>query len=145
MKPAIFQKEGKKESEVAQSWLTLCDSMHCSLPGSSVHGIFQEKVLEWGAISFSRRSSKPRDWTWVSHVVGRRLCYKTPFSLFSDHVPIPSFLFPAFHTLPAYPLDLPFLTNASDILEKKIRKWSLLSLFQDWQIQADVLGLDLPT
>ena len=45
--------------------------MDCSLPGSSVHGIFQARILEWVAISFSRRSSWPRDWTWVSHIVGR--------------------------------------------------------------------------
>ena len=43
----------KSESEVAQSYSTLSDSMDCSLPGSSAHGIFQAKVLEWGAIAFS--------------------------------------------------------------------------------------------
>ena len=43
----------KSESEVAQSCLTLRDPMDCSLPGSSVHGIFQARVLEWGAIAFS--------------------------------------------------------------------------------------------
>ena len=43
----------KSESEVAQSCPTLSDSMDCSLPGSSVHGIFQARVLEWGAIAFS--------------------------------------------------------------------------------------------
>jgi len=43
----------KSESEVAQSSLTLSDPMDCSLPGSSIHGIFQAKVLEWGAIAFS--------------------------------------------------------------------------------------------
>ena len=41
------------ESEVAQSCPTLCDPMDCSLPGSSIHGISQAKVLEWGAIAFS--------------------------------------------------------------------------------------------
>ena len=46
----------KSESEVAQSCLTLSDPVGCSLPGSSVHGIFQARVLEWGAISFSRES-----------------------------------------------------------------------------------------
>ena len=60
------------KSEVAQSCPTLCDPMDCSLPDSSVHGIFQARVLEWGAISFSRGSSQPRDRTWVSHIVGRR-------------------------------------------------------------------------
>ena len=49
------------ESEVAQSCPTLCDPMDCSLPGSSVHGIFQAIVLEWIAISFSRGSSQTRD------------------------------------------------------------------------------------
>ena len=43
----------KSEREVAQSCLTLSDPMNCSLPGSSVHGIFQARVLEWGAIAFS--------------------------------------------------------------------------------------------
>ena len=43
----------KSESEVAQSCPTPSDSMDCSLPGSSVHGIFQARVLEWGAIAFS--------------------------------------------------------------------------------------------
>ena len=41
----------KSESEVAQSCLTLCDPMDCSLPGSPIHGIFQARVLEWGAIA----------------------------------------------------------------------------------------------
>ena len=43
----------ESESEVAQSCLTLLDPMDCSLPGSSAHGIFQARVLEWGAIAFS--------------------------------------------------------------------------------------------
>ena len=51
----------ESESEVAQSCPTLCDPMDYSLPGSSVHGIFQARVLEWVAISFSRRASQPRD------------------------------------------------------------------------------------
>jgi len=44
----------KSESEVAQSCPTLRDPMDCSLPGSSIHGIFQARVLEWGAIAFSK-------------------------------------------------------------------------------------------
>ena len=44
----------KSESEVSQLCLTLCDPMDCSLPGSSVHGIFQARVLEWGSIAFSQ-------------------------------------------------------------------------------------------
>ena len=57
--------------EVTQSCLTLCDPMDCSLPGSSVHGTFQALVLEWIAISFSKGSSQPRDWTRVSRIVDR--------------------------------------------------------------------------
>ena len=64
-------KKRKKESEVTQSCLTLCNPMNCSLTGFSIHGIFQARVLEWVAISFSRGSSRPRDWTQVSHIVGR--------------------------------------------------------------------------
>ena len=45
--------EVKSESEVTQSCLTLRDSRDCSLPDSSIHGIFQARVLEWGAIAFS--------------------------------------------------------------------------------------------
>ena len=58
------------------SWrLTLCDPVDCSLQGSSVHGIFQARVLEWVAISFSRElpnpGIEPRDRTQVSHIVDR--------------------------------------------------------------------------
>ena len=49
--------KGKSESEVAQLCPTLHDPMVCSLPGSSVHGIFQARVLEWGAIAFSKKES----------------------------------------------------------------------------------------
>ena len=61
----------KKESEAAQSCPTLCNPTDCSLPGSSIHGIFQARVLEWVAISFSRRSSQPRDRSQVSCIVGK--------------------------------------------------------------------------
>ena len=47
--------KAKSESEVTQSCLTPSDPMDCSLPGSSVHGIFQARVLEWVAIAFSRK------------------------------------------------------------------------------------------
>jgi len=62
----------ESESQVAQLWPTLCDAMDCSLWGSSVHGIFQARVLEWIAISVSRGSSWPRNWTLVSRIAGRR-------------------------------------------------------------------------
>ena len=55
----------------SQSCLTLCDPMDCSLPGSSVHGILQARILKWIAIPFSRGSSRPRDWIHVSWMAGR--------------------------------------------------------------------------
>ena len=50
---------------------TLCQPMDCSLPGSSVQGIFQTRIMEWVAVPFSRVCSQPRDWTQVSCIVGR--------------------------------------------------------------------------
>ena len=64
--------ESESESEVAQSCPTLFDPMDGSLPGSSIHGIFQARILEWAAISFSRGSSQPRDRTRVSCIADRR-------------------------------------------------------------------------
>ena len=49
--------EVKSESEAAQSCPTLSNPMDCSLPGSSIHGIFQARVLEWGAIAFSEENA----------------------------------------------------------------------------------------
>ena len=56
--------------KVAQSCPTLCDSLDCSLPRSSVHGILQARILEWVAFPFSRGSSQPRDQTQVSRIAG---------------------------------------------------------------------------
>ena len=53
------------------SCVWLCNSTGCSPSGSFVHGILQARIPEWVAIPFSRRSSWPRDWTLVSHIVGR--------------------------------------------------------------------------
>ena len=68
-----LQDPGLVRSEVTQSCVTLCNSIGYSLPGSSVYGIIQAKVLEWVAISFSRGSSGPGDRTWVPH--GRQMLY----------------------------------------------------------------------
>ena len=65
-------KQTNSLSEIAQLCPTLCDPMDCRLSGSSIHGIFQARVLEWVAISFSRGSSQPRNQTWVSRIAGRR-------------------------------------------------------------------------
>ena len=54
----------KRQSEVAQSCLTLCNPMDCSLPGSSAHGIFQARVLKWGAIAFSSQIAIDHQTLW---------------------------------------------------------------------------------
>ena len=56
---------------VTQLCLTLCDSIDCNSPSSSVHGILQARILEWVAIPFSRESSEPMDRTQVSCIAGR--------------------------------------------------------------------------
>ena len=64
--------------ECMLSCVRLCDPMDCSPPGASVSRIFQARMLEWVAISFSRGSSQPRGQTWVSCVscIDRRVLYK---------------------------------------------------------------------
>ena len=103
----------ESESEVAQSCPTLCNPMDCSLPGSSVHGIFWARVVEWVAISFSRGSSRPRDQTRVSEPPGKQLplnhlplylsqFYSAPFPFLSCFLPnaLSSLLiFPSIHLL----------------------------------------------
>ena len=56
----------ESESEVAQSCPTLCDPMDCSSPGFFVHGIYQARILEWVAVSFSRGSSSTGDQAHIS-------------------------------------------------------------------------------
>ena len=100
----------KSESEVAQSCLTLSDPMDCSLPGSSIHGIFQARVLEWGATRFTqshrcRFSNRDtfKTWTpreergfsgWVPASASPRQCAQ------DFMVQTPPFLLPLHFTLP---------------------------------------------
>ena len=60
-----------------QSCPTLCHPMDCSLPGSSVHGILQARIIEWVAMPSSRRSSHPRKQTHISYIscMGRQVLY----------------------------------------------------------------------
>ena len=82
---------------VTQLCLTLSDPMDCSLPGSSVHGILQARILEWVAISFSRGSSQPKDWNlgllhcrqFLYHWASREACFINTF-LFIVFGPITS-------------------------------------------------------
>ena len=64
---------------VAQSSPTLCNRMNCSLPGSLVHGLLQERILQWVAISSSRGSSWSRSWTYISCIscIGRQILYQS--------------------------------------------------------------------
>ena len=68
---AIREAHIEHERKWSHSVMSDCDHMDHSLPDSSIHGIFQARVLEWIAIAFSRRSSQSRDWTWVSCILGR--------------------------------------------------------------------------
>src|SRR5574340_331024 len=68
----------KSENEVAQSCPTLCDPMDCSPPGSSVHGIFQARVLEWAAIAFSLLFLRERSTS--------RLYTVTQFNLYAEYI-----------------------------------------------------------
>ena len=82
----------KKWKLVTQSCVALCNPVDCSLPGSFVHGILQSRILEWVANSFSRGSSQPSDWTWVSCIAGRfftvwatgKICYRKYSSVMGD-------------------------------------------------------------
>ena len=71
----------KSESEVTQSCLTLSDPMDCSPPGSSIHGIFQARVLEWGAIAFSEEKTKT---TQIIHLIMTIINLRQMFVLMCD-------------------------------------------------------------
>ena len=66
----------KQKLFITQSCPNLCNPMNYNLPGSSVHGLLQVRILEWVAISFSRGSSQPRDWTQVSWIVCRFFTFR---------------------------------------------------------------------
>ena len=100
---------------ITQSCLTLCDLVDCSLPGSSVQGILQVRILEWVTIPFSRGSSWPRDWTRVSCIAGgfftvwatRKLYFPLPISKSSPssrtHIEPPSSWSPPDTSFPVDP------------------------------------------
>ena len=73
VKMRSYAVEKKEESEVAQSYPILCNPVDCSLPGSSIHGISQARILEWNpgvAVAFSRGSSQPRDPAHICCIAG---------------------------------------------------------------------------
>ena len=73
----MYFQAGGMLCSAAQLCLTLCDPMDCNLPGSSAHWTFQARILEWGAISYSRGSFPPRDRTHFSYIfcIGRQVLY----------------------------------------------------------------------
>ena len=71
--PQSYLWKWKVKVFVTQSCLTLWDAVACSPPGSSVHGIFWARMLDWAAISYSRGSSQPRNQTCISCIAGRLL------------------------------------------------------------------------
>ena len=95
----------ESESQATQSCPTLCNPTDCSLPGSSVHGIFQARVLEWAAISFSKRSCRPRDQTQISRIAGRHFTIWTTREALGAIVGINCLVFPGAHNRgrPSYP------------------------------------------
>ena len=96
--------------------------MDGSQPGSSIHGIFQARKLEWVVISLSRDSSQPRDWTWVSCIVGREL-YKKYLHDTDNHNGVITHLEP-------------------DILECEV-KWALGSITTNKASQGDGIPIEL--
>ena len=66
--PTLTYRKKRCCCSVAESCLTLCRPMGCSLSGTSVHAILQARILEWGAMPFSRGSSPPRDQTCISSI-----------------------------------------------------------------------------
>ena len=63
---SLWNHNGCVHAKSLQSCLTPCNPTDCNLPGSSIHGILQARILEWVAMPYSRGSSRPRDWTCIS-------------------------------------------------------------------------------
>ena len=91
---------------VTGSHLTLCDPMDCSLPSSSVYGIFQARIREYVAISYSRGSSQPKDWTCISCVscIGRWILYHCDFQFSSVAQSCPTLCYPMNRSTPGLPV-----------------------------------------
>ena len=121
-----------------QSCLTLSDLMDSSLPGSSVHRIFQASIQEWVAISFSRASSRPRDRTGVSCIFGG--CFTIRASREAQtHMPYDS----AINSMPRYTLTRNASTCVPEDAQKSIalllitvpkRKHAMCSSVVEWKI-----------
>ena len=107
----------KSDSEVAQSCPTLCDRMDCSLPGSSIHGIFQARVLQWGAIALSPMVFSKSE---VQATAIKTLISKPCLTPFSNSEFLVTFPFPFYSLSPI---------GGSCFLRSLISEFSLHSLF----------------
>ena len=113
----------KSESEVVQSCLTLSDPMDCSLPGSSIHGTFQARVLEWGAIAFSDSEVQPQQFLKQEGLTGAVGPYYYPEDLlfaFGKKFPFPSKDLPKFYDYP--PRLISFIFLADDLVLQDLEK-----------------------
>ena len=109
----------KSESEVAQSCPTLSDPMDCSLPGSSIHGIFQARVLEWGAIAFSTIGHRCKNFFVASqfYSVGMYDSLLLASVLTSSDIPIMSYMIFEFGVMHGTTLYF-FQLAADDLIDK---------------------------
>ena len=122
-------------SEVAQPCPTLCNPVDCSLPGFSVHGILQARILEWVTISFSRGSSRPRDRTRISHIGGRR------FNLWATRKAHIAKLLQSCPTL-CDPIDgSPPRLPIPGILQARTLEWAVISSSNAWKWKVKVKSL----
>ena len=136
----------KSENEIAQSCLTLSDPMDCSLPGSSVHGIFQARVLEWGAIAFSKACAMccitdittlvrslscvwifATPWTATCQVYLSFTIFQSLFKLMSTESVMPSNHLILYHPLLLLPSIFPSIrvfSNESALCIRWLKYWS---------------------
>ena len=124
-------------SEVIQSWPTLCDPIDCSLPGSSIHGIFQARILEWVAISFSKGSSWPRDLTGSPALQVDSLPSEPPAATAAAKSlqPCPTL---------CDPIDgSPLGSSVPGILQARILEWVAISFSNAWKWKVKVKSLSL--
>ena len=102
-----------------------------SPPGSSIYGIFQARILEWVAISFSRRSSQPRDWTQVSCIVGRRFTiWATLYAAAKSLQSCPILCDPIDGSPPGSPIP--------GILQSRTLEWGAISFSNAWKWKVKV-------
>ena len=129
---------------VAQSCPTLCDPVDCSPPGSTVHGIFQARILEWVAISFSRGSSWPRDRTQVSCIAG---IFFTDWAMREASVQLICRLLLLLlshfsHVRLCDPIDgSPLGSSVPGFLQARILEWVAISFSNAWKWKVKVKSL----